>query len=141
MSIKVLGYNSAPFDQGSVLLGGGRFLQTLHVLQFSGSYVTGGDTLDWTNGGVQSAVPPAQSGGTVGEINNPVQVQMDESTTNGSTLLGAGGLYVLLDGTNLTNWKVKLFKNTGGSVQEYPAGAYGSDVLTDDVEIIATWAR
>lgn len=146
MSIKVLGIDAGPFDQNSVEARGDRFLRTVVLLQLSGAYVANGDALDLTNGGgsalTPTTVPPGASRG-VADID--VQVR---ATTNASLLAAGGGYAVVAPNANtplkfadLSNLKLKLFKNTAGSVAEYPAGAYGADALADIVSLEVVYAR
>lgn len=130
MSIKIGGFNGNNFDQNSIQGLEGRFLETIHKLTFSGSYSTGGDTLDFTNGGVNSAVPPAQSQGIV-SINVVANGPASSVSSN-------GGNYQAQKGTTLANGKLKVFSTAG---TELSAGAYPSGVTTDVVYLLVKWAR
>lgn len=132
-AVLVQGFDGNPFDQRSVqaFL---RFITTIHKLILSGNYTTGGDTLDWTNGGVNSAVPSAQSFQSTG----PVRCDICDNAPLGTTVLGKGGNYVVIPGTLLTNWKLKLFVTAG---TEYTQGAYGADATGDSILIKSDWAR
>lgn len=135
MTIKVNGFDGSPFDQNSIFERTGPFIKTKHKLTFSGSYVSGGDVFDFTNGGVNSAVPPlgirlvfpsVDAGGAASSVSN------------------VGGNYIAVPpagavpSTNFTGWKLKIWTGAGA---EYSAGAYGADVLTDDVFVEAVWAK
>jgi hypothetical protein len=136
MAIKVAGFDGNPFDQRSIIGGFARFITTMYLLVFSGSYTTGiggGDTIDWTNGGVNSAVPSAQSFQTIGPIRTDVD---DDGPSTG--VLAAGGGYIIIPGTNLTNWKIKIFATAG---TELGTGAYPSSVTSDTVLLRCDWAR
>ena len=128
MAVQVLGFDGAPFDQRSIIASQ-RTITTLYKLKLTGNYVALGDTLDWTNGGVNSAVPAAQSGGIV-----RIDV-CDNGPAAG--VLAAGGNYVCVPGTLLTNWLLKVFKTAGS---EY-TGAYLADALTENIILRVDWLR
>lgn len=132
MAVKVQGYDGNPFDQRSIM-SFMRFLTTIHRLILSGNYATGGDTLDWTNAGINSAVPPDAP-----SLIGPDRCDVNDNAFSGATVLGAGGNYILIPGTNLTNWKLKIFKTAGA---EYGAGAYVADALTEVLLIKSDWFR
>ena len=125
MAISVKGFDGNPFDQNSIEGLAGRFITTICKLVFTGSYTTGGDTLDLS--GVQ---PPAQSRGIV-----DVKV-----IANGpaSSVSANGGEYTPITNTALASWKLKIFATAG---TEYSAGAYSTDVTTDVVFLEIKWAR
>lgn len=130
MSVKVVGFNGNAFDQNSIDGSGNRFLKTLCQLILSGSYATGGDTLDFTNAGVNSAVPPAQS-------QNAPKVKIYSIGPSGS--IGAnGGNFQFIPGTLITNGKLKIFATAG---TEYSAGAYSTDATTDVILAEIWWPR
>ena len=142
MSIQLLGLDGNPFDQNSIWAGGDRFLETVLAVVFSGSYSTGGDSVDFTNGGgtpaVPSTIPPAQSRGAA-------TLDVEAHGPSGSRSAN-GGYYTLVAPNNnrpskfadLQNYKLKIFSGGG---TELGAGAYPSDVLTDTVQIKVVWAR
>lgn len=137
-AVTLLGFDGNPFDQRSVE-GGGRFMRCHLRLKLTGSYTTGGDTLDFSNGGgtpaAPSTVPPAAANNAaVG----PDQVNMMDGPTIAGTVSANGGYYVIIKGTNPTNWKLKVFATAGS---EYGAGAYGTDATTDTPEMEAIWSR
>jgi hypothetical protein len=133
MPVSVKGFDGNPFDQRSIISGFARVITTLVKLVLSGSYTTGGDTLDWTNGGVNSAVPSAQSFQTTGPVRCDI---CDNGPTAG--ILANGGNYVCIPGTLVTNWLLKVFKTAGS---EYGASAYLADALTDTILVRCDWAR
>ncbi len=92
------------------------FVYAIATLSFSGSYVTGGDTLDFTQ--VADKLPSTQI------------VQAFAESQNGNA-----GYYVAVSGSALNNWKLKCF-NGGGT--EITAGAYPSSVTTDVVQLAVT---
>ena len=132
MSVKVNGFDNNPFDQRSVIAGFSRVIITLCRLVLAGAYVAGGDTIDWTNGGVNSAVPSAQSFQTNGPV---VATVADNGPAAG--ILANGGNYVLTPGTLLTNWLLRVYKTAGS---EY-SGTYLADALTDTIFVTAYWFR
>lgn len=82
------------------------------TLTFSGSYTTGGDTLDFTP--VMGLLPTSQA---------PVQVA---AWSQGGTPFA----YVPIQGSSFNNWKLKIFQ-AGGA--EIAAGAYPAGVTGDIV--------
>jgi hypothetical protein len=97
------------------------------TLVFSGNYVTGGDTLDWT--GAMEAV--GASGQVVASGSGPQQVMIDSQNGN-------AGYYVPVQGSGINNWKVKCF--TGGGT-EVSAGAYPGSITADAVAFQAQFKR
>jgi len=138
MSVQVLGFDGNPFDQRSIRAMGDRFIETLVQLKLTGNYATGGDTLDFTNGGgtpaAPTTVPPAQGASAVG----PIRADVSDGPSVAGTVLANGGSYVLIPGTNPSNWKLKIFATAGA---QYANGAYGADALTDTPILRLTWAR
>lgn len=141
MPIKVVGFNAGPWDQYSADAGGDRFQRNVVLLQFSGNYPTGGDVLDLTNGGGSAAfpsvLPPNASRGLAFAdlmIMGPA----------GSLSAGNGEYRLLLPValpvpfSSLNNLKLKAFLANGN---EYTAGAYAADVLTDIVALELIFAR
>jgi hypothetical protein len=92
------------------------FVYAIATLSFSGSYPTGGDTLDFTT--VADKIPSTQIVQAFGESQN-----------------GNSGYYVAVAGTALNNWKLKCF-NGGGT--EITAGAYPGSVTGDIVQLSIT---
>jgi len=129
MSIVANGWNGSAFDSSSIEKVAPGFVRVNLRLTFSGNYATGGDTLDLTNGGVNSTVP-VESGG----------IFSVEVIGNGpaSSISCLGGIYQYVPGTTLANGLLKVFHNAGA---EYTAGAYGTDVTTDVVNVIVTYKR
>src|ERR1700731_1212012 len=84
------------------------FMYAVATLTFSGTYPTGGDTLDFTT--VADKLPSTQI------------VQELAESQNGNI-----GYYVAVAGTALNNWKMKAF-NGGGT--EISAGAYPASVTS-----------
>jgi hypothetical protein len=138
MAVTVLGVDGNAFDQRSISSIGDRYIRTLVQLKLSGNYITGGDILDFTNGGGSAAapttVPPGQQANPIGPVR---AVEGDGPSTAGSVSANGGG-YQLIPGTNPTNWKLKVFATAGA---QYAAGAYGADALTDNVTFELWWAR
>lgn len=89
------------------------FVYAIATLTFSGSYPTGGDTLDFTQ--VASKIASSQV------------VQAFAESQNGNS-----GYYVAVQGAALNNWKLKAFNGSG---TEITAGAYPASVTTDTVQL------
>jgi len=83
------------------------FVYAVATLTFSGNYVPGGDTLDFTQ--IASVLP------------SDTIVQVFAESQNGNN-----GYYIPIQGTALNNWKLKAFAG-GGS--ELGAIAYPADVV------------
>src|SRR5271157_1028193 len=92
------------------------FVYAVATLTFSGNYVTGGDTLDYTQ--VSNQLP------------SDTIVQVFAESQNGNS-----GYYIPIQGTALNNWKLKAF--VGGGT-EISAGAYPASVTTDIVQLSIT---
>jgi hypothetical protein len=92
------------------------FVYAVATLTFSGSYPTGGDTLDFTT--VADKLPSTQI------------VQVFAESQNGNS-----GYYIPVQGTALNNWKLKAF--VGGGT-EIGAGAYPGTVTGDVVQLSIT---
>lgn len=96
--------------------------QRLHIIgtiAASGSYVAGGDTLDFAVRGVQARVPPKYV-----EIHGQ-----------------AGFIYRFLPGTGISNGKVQVRCNTAGGanapLDEHTAAAYAAGVTGDVIRFQA----
>jgi hypothetical protein len=92
------------------------FMYAVATLTFSGSYPSGGDTLDFTT--VSDKLPSTQI------------VQVFAESQNGNS-----GYYIPIQGTALNNWKLKAF--VGGGT-EITAGAYPVGVTGDVVQLSIT---
>ncbi len=92
------------------------FVYAVATLTFSGSYPTGGDTLDFTQ--VADKLPSTQI------------VQAFAESQNGNS-----GYYIPIQGTTLNNWKLKAF--VGGGT-EVGAGAYPGSITGDIVQLSIT---
>ena len=92
------------------------FVYAIATLTFSGSYPTGGDTLDFTQ--VADKVPSDQV------------VQVFAESQNGNS-----GYYIAVQGSAINNWKLKAFSGGG---TELTAGAYPASVTTDIVQLSIT---
>ncbi len=95
---------------------GSNLFYAIGTLAFSGSYPTGGDTIDFTT--VADKLPSTQI------------IQVFADSQNGNS-----GYYVPVQGTALNNWKLKAF--TGGGT-EITAGAYPTSITTDVVQLTIT---
>src|SRR5437879_12557992 len=92
------------------------FVYAIATLTFSGSYPTGGDTLDFTT--VADKLPSTQI------------IQAFAESQNGNS-----GYYIPVQGSALNNWKLKCFLGGG---TEITAGAYPSSVTSDIVQLSLT---
>jgi hypothetical protein len=92
------------------------FVYAIATLTFSGSYPTGGDTLDFTQ--VADKLP------------STTVIQAFAESQNGNS-----GYYIAVQGTALNNWKLKAFSGGG---TEVTAGAYPASVTTDIVQLSIT---
>jgi hypothetical protein len=101
---------------GNVDGSGSNLFYAIATLAFSGSYVTGGDTLDFTQ--------------VADKLSSTQLIQVFADSQNGNA-----GYYVPVAGAALNNWKLKAF--TGGGT-EVTAGAYPASVTTDVVQITIT---
>jgi hypothetical protein len=95
---------------------GSNLFYAIGTLAFSGSYSTGGDTMDFTT--VASQLPSDQI----------IQVNVDSQN-------GGADNYIPVAGSALNNWKLKIFA-PGGT--ELSAGAYPTSVTTDIVQATIT---
>ena len=92
------------------------FVYAIATLTFSGSYPTGGDTLDFTT--VADRLPSTQI------------IQAFAEPQNGNS-----GYYIPVQGSALNNWKLKCFLGGG---TEITAGAYPAGVTGDIVQLSIT---
>ena len=92
------------------------FVYAVATLTFSGNYVGGGDTLDFTQ--VTNVIP------------SDTIVQVFAESQNGNS-----GYYIPVQGSALNNWKLKAFLGGG---TEVTAGAYPASVTTDIVQLSIT---
>lgn len=143
MTITVYGLDGNAFDQNSIEAVGGRLLRTLVRLVLSGSYVTGGDTLDLTNGGGAPAnpttVPTAQVRGIASIKVAPIaKTTAAFSAVGGSYSVLSSGAVTPIPNSAVNALKLKLYTVAGS---EYSAGAYGSDALGDMLITEIIWAR
>ena len=92
------------------------FVYAIATLTFSGSYTTGGDTLDFTS--------------IAGQLPSTQIIQAFAESQNGN-----GGYYVVKQGSALNNWRLVGF-NAGGT--ELAAAAYPAGVTSDIVQLSIT---
>ena len=93
MSISILGVDGNPWTTRDMDASSNNVITTYHKLGFSGNYVSGGDTLDFTS--IAGLVP---SGAL------PVSIFVD-GLGGGTTLSGAGGFYGPVAGAALNKAK------------------------------------
>lgn len=141
--ITVTGMDGGAVDQNSIIAEGPRFIRQLIRLTPSGLYVAGGDTLDISNAGgtpaAPNAIPPAQSRGLIQANVSPLATSNTAlSAVNGNYVIRIPSAIVPLTIAFLTALKLKIYLANGS---EYPAGAYGTDVLADILQAELIWAR
>jgi hypothetical protein len=142
MSIQVLGFDNAPFNQNDCWAGGDRFIEVILLLKFAGNYVLGGDALDLTNGG---GTPAAPTTFPWAEYRGAATFDIEAHGPAGSQSAG-GGYYSVVAPNNdtplthadLANMKLKIFSGGGA---ELAAGAYPAAVLNDTVVIKLIYSR
>lgn len=143
LPITVNGRDGNPFDQNSMDGMQGRYIKAYYRLALSGNYPAGGDILDFTNGGVNSAVPPL--------VRGIEGMQLKDHAGSTSSFFGVGGFseFIGVPGvigaagvTALNAWKMKFLNSISG---EASAGAYSGfsdgSPLTDTLELEVTWFR
>jgi len=96
------------------------FVYAVATLTFSGSYVSGGDTLDFTQ--VADKLP------------SDTIVQVFAESQNGNGL----NFYIPVPGSAMNNWKLKCFVPAG---TEITAGAYPGTVTGDVVQLSITMRK
>ncbi len=119
MAIALNGLDGNPLSTRDVDSTPNNFINILGKLAFSGSYATGGDTVDFSTIGDKILSAVAQG-----------PLQAVAFSQNGSV-----NAYVFVQGTLLTNWKLKIFVAGGG---ELVAGAYPAGVTGDIVQYALT---
>lgn len=134
MSILVNGLDGNPFDILSIDMRQ-RFYETIYRLVLSGNYVTSGDTLDFTNGGVNSAVPPSSSIVCVNLFSNGPAAGASGIGTEYYPVCPAGGL----PSTNVTGWKMTAWLANG--TQLTGASAYPAANLADFLVARVLWKK
>ncbi len=102
------------------------FVYAIATLSFSGSYPTGGDTLDFST--VASVVPSDLP---------PINVIADSNGGSG-TFGFSGGYFQIVASNALNNWKIKFLQ---GFNAELAAGAYPSSVLADSIFLNITYRK
>ena len=126
MPITINGTDGNPMTTRDVDASPNNFVYSSHKLAFSGSYATGGDTLDLSS--IAALIP-------TGSL--PIFV-FAEGNGTGTQQSAAGGYYVVLAGSALNNWKVKIFSSGG---VELAAGAYPAAVTGDSVYLSVQWRK
>ena len=95
------------------------FVYAIATLTFSGNYVSNGDTLDFTQ--IADKLPSSQV------------VQAFAESQNGNAMY-----YVVVQGSALNNWKLKVIQSGG---VELGAGAYGAGQTGDIVQLSITMRK
>ena len=115
MAIALNGLDGNPLTTRDVDGTPNNFVYVAGKLAFSGSYAAGGDTVDFSTIGEKILSGLAQG-----------PLQAVAFSQNGSV-----NTYVFVQGTALTNWKLKIFVAAG---VELAAGAYPASVTSDIVQ-------
>ncbi len=115
MAIALNGLDGNPLTTRDVDSTPNNFINIFGKLAFSGSYATGGDTVDFTTIGDKIFSAVAQG---------PLQAVAFSQN-------GAANAYVFVQGAAQNNWKLKIFI-AGGT--ELAAGAYPAGVTGDVVQ-------
>lgn len=102
------------------------------VLVPSGSYVTGGDTVDFT-----SITKSSQFSGPVDSIPSASAPRNFDAWSGGGNLTRA---YFPIQGSAQNNSKVKM-NASAGSGSELSAGAYPSDVMSDTINFAVQFKK
>lgn len=133
MSVTLLGLDGNPWTPKDMDSSANNFVTTRCKVAFSGVYPTGGDAIDLR--AIAAYVP-----------SNAVPLQItatEQGLAAVPSLSAAGGFVEVIQNAapSLTNFLLKIFKNTAGSTAEYGAGAYGTDVTTDNLQLEITWRK
>src|SRR5712671_1201227 len=113
MAIAVQGVDGNTFTTRDIDGSSSNFVTSIHKLVFSGSYATGGDTLDLS--GVANLIP-------TGSL--PIVVQLN-AQGSGDCQTAEGGYYSIQKGTTLKNYLLQVWE-AGGT--ELSAAAYDAEV-------------
>ena len=143
MTIKVLGSDGNPFDQNSIEIVAGRKLRAVYKLVLSGSYVSGGDALDLTNGG---GTPSYPNGLPAAQYRGAESVEPLSRGTSATARTSVGGYYTVqapnadapLTQADLAALKLRVF-SSGGS--ELAGGAYDATTLADVILLEVIYLR
>lgn len=94
------------------------------VITFSGSYSTGGDTLDLTAVTSDAKIPAAKF------HRNPTFGRIDKGAI-------AGYVVEIVKSSSLTTWKIKVYESgaDGGDLDEIAASSYPSAITDADVDM------
>jgi len=125
-TITISGLDGNPFGTRDIDASPNNFCFSFHKLVLSGSYVTGGDTLDFST--VAGLIP---SGGL------PI-LAFAEGNGSGTQQSAGGGYYIVLSGNALNNWKLKIFAAAG---TELAAGAYVAQQTGDGIFLTVLWRK
>lgn len=127
MSIAINGLDSQQWGTRDMDASGNNKITTYHLLAFTGSYVTGGDTLDLTL--VQAQVP-------TGYLPDIISWEGNGAS---ASFTGQGGYFQIAKGATISTNKMKAFA-AGGS--EESASTYASlNISTDVITLVCTWKK
>ena len=128
MSIAVNGTDGNPFTTRDIDASGQNFATTYAVLTPSGSYVTGGDTVDLTP--IASLTPSGSL---------PIEIDVvGQGNTAGTSWTAIGNYYAVVQGTALNNYKLQCWVAAG---TQLAAGAYPATVTNDKILVKVLWRK
>ena len=128
MSLQINGLDGNLFGFRDEDGSGMNFITTYHVITPSGSYVTGGDTLDITQ---VSALIPSSSAPVLAEVTG-------QGNTAGTSWTALGNYFAVVQGATLATWKLQAW--SGGGAQQ-GAGAYPSTITNDRIVLRLVWRK
>jgi hypothetical protein len=127
MAIAIVGTDGNTFTTRDIDASSNNFVTCYVILTPSGSYVTGGDTVDLT--AVAGLVPS----GTLLEVD-----VIGQGNTAGTSWTAIGNYYAMVQGATLAAWKLQMW--SGGGVQ-LAAGAYPATVTNDKILAKLVWRK
>lgn len=135
MSLKLYGYDGNAFDQNSIRATKDRMLEAIYQVVLGGTYPSGGEPLDFTNGGGTPTLPNCIPPG----VRGVAHIHLDGRSATSGFLNGGGygcivppNLNAPLKLADLASLKLKLFA-AGGSEA---SGTYASLGFANDVVIL-----
>ena len=127
MAIAINGSDGTPYTTRDLDASSNNFVTCYAVLTPSGSYVTGGDTVDLTP--IASQVPSA----TLVEVD-----VIGQGNTAGTSWTAIGNYYAIVQGATLNAWKLQCWVAAG---TQLAAGAYPATVTNDKILAKVVWRK
>jgi len=128
MALAINGMDGNPFTTRDIDASSSNVVTTYHVITPSGSYVTGGDTLDLST--ISGLIPSSSL---------PLDVDVNGAgNTAGTSHTALGNYYAIVQGATLAAYKLQMW--TGGGLQ-LAAGAYPATVTNDRIIAKITWRK